>query len=61
MLVAKTLALREDQVRDIKRRGKRAGRSQSQIIRDLIELGRKTAGSESAYSMSFCRSKPARP
>lgn len=41
MLVGKTLYLREDQMRDIERRAKREGKSKSQVIRELMELGRK--------------------
>ena len=41
MLVGKTLYLRQDQMRDIERRAKREGKSKSQVIRELIELGRK--------------------
>ena len=41
MLVGKTLYLREEQMQDIERRVKREGKSKSQVIRELIELGRK--------------------
>jgi len=40
-LVGKSLYLREDQMRDRERRAKCEGKSQSQVIRELIELGRK--------------------